>query len=203
MTTDKEWELSAFPALPFLLCFCNGEMLQVILLHVDMGSRVCDTGLSSQATSLQPCSHTLRVNDVHIFLCLSYISAPKSRQRVDYLENGAVDRDCNRQVIIIKKELLDNWLDSWMDRCGQRSDSFFLFCKSPKIKELLHTHKSSSSGIGAKTSSHSNKIYAVKLRCPLLCIFVIFLSDMSLAITHRRRAQIVREPSRSTLHYFL
>lgn len=113
-----------------------------------------------------------------------------------------MDKDYNRQVIIIKKELLDNWIDNRMDRCGRDLIGFFLFCKSPKIKELLHIHKSSSSGIGAKTSSHSNKIYAVKLRCPLLCIIVIFLSDMSLAITHRRRAQIVQEPSRSTLHYF-
>lgn len=29
-----------------------------------------------------------------------------------------MDKDYNRQVIVIKKELLDNWIDNRMDRCG-------------------------------------------------------------------------------------
>ena len=43
---------------------------------------------------------------------------PKVDSEWNIWKNKAMDKDYNRRVIIIKKELLDNWIDNWMDICG-------------------------------------------------------------------------------------
>lgn len=56
----------------------------------------------------------------HFFIVSACLTSwpPKVGGEWNIWKNEAMAKDYNRQVIIIKKELLDNWIDNWMDRCG-------------------------------------------------------------------------------------
>lgn len=110
---------------PFMLwqrgrCFCHVAMC-VHKEHPRAGgagdTRTDRLVLGPVATSLQQehgvTSSTFFSSSAHLVS-----RPPKVDSERNIRKNEAMDKDYNRQVIIIKKELLDNWIDNWVDRCG-------------------------------------------------------------------------------------